>query len=62
MSEQQEEEAPAEIAESLRRRAVDLWGPDRAEALTSVIEETAQRIFRISRDPPAADEEPRFYM
>jgi len=55
-------DAIAEIAASLQRRASELWGPDRAEALQPVIERTALHIWRVSQDPVPADEEPAFYL
>jgi hypothetical protein len=51
-----------EVVGSLRKRATDLWGPDRAGALRPLIEATAGRIWRISQCPPPDDEEPGFYM
>jgi hypothetical protein len=51
-----------EIVASLERRAVDLWGRARAEAIRPIIEQTAGHIWRISQDPPPADEEPGFYL
>ena len=54
--------SPEEIVGSLRKRAADLWGPDRAGTLQPLIEATAGRIWRISQCPPPDDEEPGFYM
>lgn len=50
-----------DIALSLERRSVELWGEARASALRTVIAEVAANIYRISQDPPPADEEPGFY-
>ena len=50
-----------EIAASLKVRATELWGPERAEALGPLIEQTASHILQISRDPAPPDEEPGFY-
>ena len=61
MSDQRPDDDVARIAASLKRNAMDLWGPERAEALQPTIEETAQRVWRISQDPLPADEEPGFY-
>ena len=55
------EDDVAEITVSLKHRASELWGIERADALAPVIEETAQRIWRISQDPPPDEEEPGFY-
>ena len=54
--------SPEEIVGSLRKRAADLWGLDQAVVLQPLIEETAGRIWRISKSPPPDDEEPGFYM
>ena len=50
-----------EIVGSLRRRAVDLWGPERGELLGPVIEQVASNLFRLSQDAAPSDEEPGFY-
>ena len=50
-----------EAAQSLRRRAVELWGPKEAESLEEVIEAVASNIVRLSQNPPLPDEEPGFY-
>ena len=49
------------IANSLHERATELWGSERARVLRPLIEQTANRIWRISQDPPPPDEEPGFY-
>ena len=48
----------AEIAESLRLKAVEKWGEERAAALAGVLEQTAKDIWRVERRPPSLDEEP----
>ncbi len=53
--------SPEQIARSLTQRAVSLWGPERALALHELIQETAQRVWRIARDPAPSAEEPGFY-
>ena len=50
-----------EIAETLRQRATDLWGAERAEALKAVIEETAGYVRRLAEDAPPVDEVPGTY-
>ena len=50
-----------EIVSSLKQRASELWGEERALALLPVVEQTAGVIWQISQDPPPADEEPGFY-
>ena len=51
-----------EVVASLKRRATELWGPERAEAIEATIEQTAGHIWQVSQDPPPADEEPGFYL
>ena len=53
--------SPEQIVRSLTQQAVSLWGPQRALALRDLIEETAQRVWRIARDPAPSAEEPGFY-
>jgi len=52
------EKIVTEIAESLRLKAVEKWGEERAKALAGVIEQTARDIWRVERHPPSLDEEP----
>ena len=59
---QDEEEAVVEIAASLRRRALELWGAERAKALGTMIEEMAQRIWLVSQAAPPAEVAPAFYL
>ena len=54
--------SPEQIVRSLTQQAVSLWGPQRALALRDLIEETAQRVWRIARDPAPSAEEPGFYV
>ena len=51
-----------QLIRSLQQRATELWGPKRAEALRSTIEQTATNLLRVAGDPPPADEEPGFYL
>lgn len=51
----------AEIVESLKRRARELWGVERAEAIQDIIEQTAEHVHRVFEDLPTKDEEPGFY-
>ena len=46
------------IAESLRLKAVEKWGEERAEALAGIIEQTAGDIWRVEKHLPALDEPP----
>lgn len=50
-----------QILEELTRRAHDLWGPDRAAAMKASLEDTAQQLWEIRRDPPETEVEPGFY-
>ena len=50
-----------EIVRSLKERAAQLWGRDRAEAIAPTIAETAQNVWQLSQDLPDAHEEPGFY-
>lgn len=50
-----------QIVRSLTQQAVSLWGPERAAALRDLIQETAQRVWRIAHDPAPSAEEPGFY-
>ena len=50
-----------EIARSLKERAAQLWGIERADAIGSIIEEVAQNVWQLSQDLPDAHEEPGFY-
>ena len=50
-----------EIVDSLNEKAEQLWGRERASAINSTIEHTADVVWQISQDPPPSDEEPGFY-
>ena len=52
------EKIVSEIAESLRLKAVEKWGEERAAALAGVLDQTARDIWRVERHPPSLDEEP----
>ena len=52
----------AETVASLNRRAAELWGPERAEALRAVIDETARDISQLSQATLSSEEEPAFYL
>ena len=53
--------SPEQIVRSLTQQADSLWGPERALALRDLIQETAQRVWRIAHDPAPYAEEPGFY-
>ena len=50
-----------EIAGSLKARAEELWGTQRASELQSMLEQTAENVWQIAQDLPSDDEEPGFY-
>jgi hypothetical protein len=50
-----------DIAESLRLKAAEKWGEERAEVLAGIIEQAAGDIWRVERHPPSLDEEPETY-
>ena len=50
-----------EIIESLKARAIELWGQERADAIRPGIETTAGHIWQLSQDLPRTDEEPGCY-
>ena len=62
MSKEQPMTSKDEIAKSLRERASDLWGQERADDLQSLIQQTAGHIWQLSQDLPPTEEEPGFYL
>ena len=50
-----------EIASSLKARAEELWGAQRASELQKLLEETAENVWQVSRNLPDDEEEPGFY-
>ena len=52
----------AEVEASLRRRAVELWGEQRAAEIEDTIEDAARSIWLVQANPPPADEEPAQYL
>jgi|ETN02SMinimDraft_2_1059926.scaffolds.fasta_scaffold496172_1 hypothetical protein len=55
-------EAPAEeIVVSLRRRAAELWGPERAGQLSHVFDDVARDIRTVSKVQLSDVDEPAFY-
>lgn len=50
-----------EIASSLKARAEELWGAQRASELQKLLEETAEHVWQVSRNLPDDEEEPGFY-
>ena len=55
------EDVVEEIAKSVRIKAVEKWGEDRARVLAHIIAQTAQDIWRVEGQPPFLDEEPEAY-
>ena len=52
----------ADVAVSLRRRAVELWGEERAAEIKGTIEDAAKSIWLVESNPPPPDEEPAQYL
>ena len=52
----------ADVAASLRRRAVELWGEERAAEIEGTIEDAAKSIWLVESNPPPPDEEPAQYL
>ena len=50
-----------QILEELTRRAEELWGPDRAAALSASLLDAAHQLWEIRHEPPDSDVEPGFY-
>ena len=61
MSESQPMASKEELALSMKKRAIELWGAERASEIGLNIEGMAERIYQISQDLPQAEEEPGFY-
>jgi hypothetical protein len=58
------ESAPRQAEElrvQLERRAVELWGSDRANAIAQTISQTALHVARVAGLPSEMEEEPGFY-
>ena len=51
----------AEVEGALRRRAVELWGEERAAEIEGTIEDAARSIWLVESNEPPADEEPAQY-
>ena len=52
----------AEVEAALRRRAVELWGEERAAEIEGTIEDAARSIWLVESNPPPPDEEPAQYL
>ena len=50
-----------EVVESLTRRAVELWGSERAKQMETNLRLTARQISKLASDLPPPNEEPGFY-
>ena len=50
-----------EIAKSLKARAEELWGAQRASELQTLLDQTSEHVWQIAQHPPDDDEEPGFY-
>ena len=51
-----------EVRASLERRAIELWGAERAAAIQDTIEDAARSIWLVESSPPPPDEEPAQYL
>ena len=61
MSESQPMASKEELALSMKKRAIELWGAERASEIGDNIEGMAERIYQISQDLPQAAEPPGVY-
>ena len=61
MSESQPMASEEELALSMKKRAVELWGAERASEIDLTIDGMAERIYLISQNLPQAEDEPAFY-
>ena len=52
----------AEVEAALTRRAVELWGEERAAEIEGTIEDAARSIWLVESSPPPPDEEPAQYL
>ena len=52
----------AKVEAALRRRAVELWGEERAAEIEGTIEDAARSIRLIETNPPPPGEEPAQYL
>ncbi len=51
-----------EMAALLRRRAVELWGEERAAEIGGTIDDAARSTWLVENNPPSKDEEPAQYL
>ena len=52
----------AEVEGALRRRAVELWGEERAAEIEGTIADAARSIWLVESNAPRADQEPAQYL
>lgn len=50
------------IFRELTEKAADLWGPERAAAIRTVLEQMSNNIWLVAQNPPDSDEEPAFFL
>jgi len=55
------QEGHGEVEGALRRRAVELWGEERAAEIEGTIEDAARSVWLVESNAPPADEEPAQY-
>ncbi len=51
----------AEIESSLKARAEELWGAQRAAEMQTLLEQTTEHVWQLSQHLPDDEEEPGFY-
>ena len=59
---QDNQDGYAEVEATLRRRAVELWGEERAAELGGTIEDAARSIWLVESNAPPQHEEPAQYL
>ena len=59
---QDKQDGYSEVEAALRRRAVELWGEERASEIGGTIEDAARSIWLVESNPPSKDEEPAQYL
>ncbi len=59
---QDKQDGYAKVEAALRRRAVELWGEERAAEIEGTIEDAARSIRLVESNPPPPGEEPAQYL
>ena len=58
----QEKNSPQDIGEALFQQAVELWGQERAAGLRTILDQTAEHLWKLSRNAPGEEVEPAFFL